>query len=343
MRLMEILLILAFACAAVFSFEARSADAGKGETRPQTNCSEAALQFGVMIQDLIRGDDLAGLMRLVPGELYVGPRQAYAKGKTFDELFSESWMQEVLEDKPCHKVGWRGYSIGPGSIWYDKAEGEGFQVITINGAIEETPPYTPSSANWEHGSRTLGPQCFSQIWLSGDNYEDYDRYVSLASGEDWSWATPGEYFGKEFPFPEPPAAFERGNLTRSFSACSFETLSLGDETPLYQSVGSEFTEVCRKVENRGGDCGGGAFYEKLAPLQRAHCQSLAPNIEATCVSAFILRLSQKDCGICRIGSMGPSTTYAAYGLFEYAEGDKYIVPLVNFRNRNTAINFAKTQ
>ena len=63
-----------------------------------------------------------GLFDLVDGELRYGPRRAYALSRKFDEIFDENFVDAVLKDPPsCSPVGWRGFMLGRGEIWFNKS------------------------------------------------------------------------------------------------------------------------------------------------------------------------------------------------------------------------------
>ena len=66
---------------------------------------------------------LSGIFSLVQGELQNGPRKEFVANKTFKEVFDEEWILQVLgEDAPCSPIGWRGFMLGKGLIWYNKAD-----------------------------------------------------------------------------------------------------------------------------------------------------------------------------------------------------------------------------
>ena len=72
---------------------------------------------------------------MVQGELQNGPSKKYIVGKSFSELFDERWIEQVVSDSaPCSPIGWRGFMLGNGLIWYNKTE-DGWTILSINGDL----------------------------------------------------------------------------------------------------------------------------------------------------------------------------------------------------------------
>ena len=94
---------------------------------------EEAYDFGIKIQNIIKEKDLEGLFELVEGELQSGPRKSFIKDKNFDELFSEEWVTSILSSTPdCSPVGWRGFMLDSGSIWYNVGKKD-WAIISMSG------------------------------------------------------------------------------------------------------------------------------------------------------------------------------------------------------------------
>ena len=82
--------------------------------------------------------------------------------KSFEEIFDESWLDKVLSNEPdCSPVGWRGFMLGSGSIWYNKLE-QGWRVFSINGGVQEETK--SSSIGWRIDALMLN---FSRWFLKG--------------------------------------------------------------------------------------------------------------------------------------------------------------------------------
>lgn len=82
--------------------------------------ARAAYTFGLEIQTIIKEKNIAALFSFIKGELLNGPNKAYSLDKPFDQIFPETWQLEILKEKPpCTPVGWRGFMLGNGFLWYD--------------------------------------------------------------------------------------------------------------------------------------------------------------------------------------------------------------------------------
>jgi uncharacterized protein YecT (DUF1311 family) len=98
---------------------------------------EVAFNFGKEVKKLIKENNLEGLFDLVEGELTNGPRKQFIKGKKFSDIFSNDWRNDLLtSDTPCSPLGWRGFMLAGGSIWYECGK-LGCNIFTINGAGKE--------------------------------------------------------------------------------------------------------------------------------------------------------------------------------------------------------------
>ena len=112
------------------TIEARSA--GKYWSYDPTD----AYEFGLKIQQIVREGDLQAMFGLVKEEIGNGPRKSAVQGRSFSEVFSEDWRNSVLSEKPdCEPVGWRGFMLGYGNIWYrQNSETDEWEIISISGA-----------------------------------------------------------------------------------------------------------------------------------------------------------------------------------------------------------------
>ena len=127
---------------------------------------EMAYKFGLTIKRLVADRDLAGLFELVRGELSWGPRKKFIENKTFDQVFTDDWRNAILESKPpCSPVGWRGFMLGNGKIWYRFSHYG--NIYGINGAAEEE--YFPEITDpaWRVDDRIIPPECFARVGSKG--------------------------------------------------------------------------------------------------------------------------------------------------------------------------------
>ena len=100
---------------------------------------------------------------LVQGELQNGPRKEFVASKIFKEVFDEEWISQVLGDNaPCSPIGWRGFMLGNGLIWYNKTD-DVWTIFSINGAALEIPDNP--SLGWTINEKMVHPFCFNRPWM----------------------------------------------------------------------------------------------------------------------------------------------------------------------------------
>ncbi len=93
-----------------------------------------AYSYGLKIQEMVKNEDLQGIFSLVEGELINGPQKNFIKNKSFKLIFSNEWAELVLSSEPpCKPVGYRGFMLGHGMIWYNKDE-DGWKIFSMNNA-----------------------------------------------------------------------------------------------------------------------------------------------------------------------------------------------------------------
>ena len=109
----------------------------------KTPCSKdeniKAYLFGQRIIDTVRNKDLDGLFSLaIDGELMWGPRKSFVEDKEFEQIFDLDWIDKVLKQPPdCGRVGWRGWMLAYGHVWYENFNGEFKMIFMIFGKIKK--------------------------------------------------------------------------------------------------------------------------------------------------------------------------------------------------------------
>ena len=85
---------------------------------------QEAHDFGRKIQTLIAKKDIQGIYKnVLIDELQNGPRRDFIKNKSFDEIFPKEWVNKVINTEiDCDSIGWRGFMISQGLIWFDRME-----------------------------------------------------------------------------------------------------------------------------------------------------------------------------------------------------------------------------
>ena len=300
---------------------------------------EDAHKFGEEIKKLVGDKNLEGLFNLVDGELKTGPRKGFIKDKKFSDIFSEKWRNGVLASaSPCSPVGWRGFMLDQGSIWYNKdKERDKWHVFSILGTNKEEPAENKMPVGWKINGKILPPQCFSTLWMSGDNYEDFADKFAIRDYEHFS-KNPGLYFGKEIPkFDSIVSSWDSEiYLATSLKKCFGGILRFGgvknigfpeiqiDKKSVKTKICSS-TEVCTHFE-----------YTILEEIASDECQTLAPHVEAKCLGSYLISIGDYSGG-----TMGWDMSHNIYGLFALNNNQKYVIPLKNFDKKNDAINYVK--
>ena len=117
---------------------------------------DEAYLMGKEIQKLIADKDLKGLASLMP-EYGYPHRVEYLFSRSFDEHFPQDWIDRVMEEPECRPIGWRGFVLGSGQIWYDKNTKTDAWHISIN-YFNRLPSLFPKG--WVYNGKTLHPLCF---------------------------------------------------------------------------------------------------------------------------------------------------------------------------------------
>lgn len=316
---------------------------------------EDAYAFGREIQKLVEERDLSGLFSLVQGELKNGPRKKAIKGKNFSEFFSNDWRTAVLsENAPCAPMGFNGFMLGGGRVWYNRLQGK-WAVVSLNGAIEESVRDLELPLGWPSRDGMIPPQCFVKEWLSSDNFEEFEDRFNIPkesckkSGSRTSCdsddfrSNPGLYLGKEIPTLDAIDPGWPGTagivLAAPLDLCLKGSVVGGRiEAPKEISISSkaERGTVSSKVCSSELACTDYA-YSIMANVPLKTCQKLAPNLNGRCEQSFLVSI-----GYNHGGSMGWVYGYNIYGLFALKDDRRFIVPLKVFDKKNDALNYLDT-
>ena len=95
---------------------------------------QEAHDFGRKIQNLIAKKDIQGIYKnVLIDELQNGPRREFIKNKSFDEIFPKEWVNNVITAEiDCDSIGWRGFMISHGLIWFNRMESGKWTIKSIN-------------------------------------------------------------------------------------------------------------------------------------------------------------------------------------------------------------------
>ena len=296
---------------------------------------EDAYKFGNIIKQIVADRDLDGLFDLVKGDLQYGPRKRFIESRTFSQVFTEEWRSAVLaSEAPCQPVGWRGFTLANGLVWFnvDGRHPDTWQIIAMNDVAKEDYLYEPNDPAWHVDGRTVPPQCFVKILMSAENFRVYEETFGIADTENFRRNT-GQYFGREINRIDPiDSSWGNGKvpLATLLDVCiSTAVVPLGNSYPPpiggTDNVSSEscYKEACVAYA-----------YRLLAPVSQSECQNLAPHLSGRCESAYLVRVGDYSGG-----SIGWDYGFNIYGLFRLGDGRKAFIPLINFYNENNARNF----
>lgn len=291
----------------------------KSDNCPKCNL-EQGYNFGLKIQNAIRSRDLQLLFSFINGELQFGHlRKKYIKNKKFNEVFSEDWRKAVLDTMPsCEPLGYRGFLLGNGSIWYDyNSDNQVWHIITINGAINGELP-NKKSGKWRIDDQILGTKCFVYEWGSGENFEEFAKKYNLKRDQKHNdLNNVGLYFGIKIPL-EDSFDFNHNNLslTTDIEDCTVKKLTKEGTYP--------YNYYCNACENDS--------YRIVDNIPQRFCKQLAPHIYDQCKSMKLISIHQKG-GSMRFENIG------IYGHFKLKDNKSVILPLKYFNSINDAKNF----
>jgi hypothetical protein len=298
-----------------------------------------AFDVGETIKKIIDEKDLAGLFEHVDGELTSGPRKNFIAGKNFSEIFSDEWRKSLLEsESPCSPVGWRGFMLDSGSVWYNKdKEKDKWHIFGILGAKKEDLNHKNIPVTLEYEGKVIPPHCLSTPWMSGDNYEDFADKFKIKNYDHFS-KNPGLYFDNEISDYEPIMASWGSEiyLATSLNKCFKGELRFGG----IENIGSpeikiENKEVETEICETENICQKFS-YSILAKLSLDKCLSLSTHVKGNCTKAYLVSIGDYSGG-----TMGWDMSYNIYGYFSLSNEQKYILPLKNFYKKNDAINYIK--
>ncbi len=307
------LLLCNFAFAEYYTKEDQEyiANMKKAEVAKQT--VEEAYKFGLGIQKAVEDKDMKKLLSYVGDKLDL----SYFQNKSFDEVFTEEFRTRILSDETGgQRVGWRGWMLGDGAVWYDGYR-DSFSITAFNFTKATSSEETPAA--WKIDNKYLTPNCFVYMWMSGDNYEEFfDTYIENVPN---TWNDPrfhdfyiniGTYLNKEVPLNHTIKTGWPGNpemsLTKQLEGC------LSDKPETYIKRTTKY--------------GGGEFVEKYEVIKSFDLKigkELAPHINKNFESIKQVTLTQ-DGG----GSIGAQRHSTIYGVLEL-NGEKVILPLKNLK------------
>ena len=82
------------------------------------------------------------------------------KNKSFDEIFPKKWVKKIINTEiDCDSIGWRGFMISNGLIWFDRMESGKWTIKSINGVNQEDFD-NKDLIGWKTNKGIIPPSCF---------------------------------------------------------------------------------------------------------------------------------------------------------------------------------------
>tara|TARA_B100000212_G_C27377713_1_gene535452 strand:- start:1946 stop:3013 length:1068 start_codon:yes stop_codon:yes gene_type:complete len=307
---------------------------------------QEAYDFGRKIQTLLAKKDLKGIYKIVLiDELKNGPRKAYFRSKSFDQIFPKEWVSKITSSKiPCNSLGWRGFQLADGLIWYDLTPSGKWSIQSINGVNQEN--FEDNNiVGWRTKKGLISPTCFptfghfenTKINLYSEKFKIKDKIKFKTS--------PGKYIGKTIPINyqiEHPTHIRGNNnyvysLTTNLNDCFKWSLQNGfgkKKSEKYELVAfNNFIYLKNRYEKNKKYDHYKPHYKILKKIDLKTCNKLAKQLTNKCKEAYLISIGYQSGGT--IGWLGG---YYIFGLIE-EKNNEYIVPLKFFNLKNLALNF----
>ena len=305
---------------------------------------QEAHDFGRKIQTLLAKKDIEGIYRnVLIDELQNGPRREFIEKKNFDQIFPKEWVNKVIKSEiDCDSVGWRGFMISHGLIWFDRMESGKWSIKSINGVNQENFD-NKNLIGWETNKGIIPPTCFPTF----GNFEKpkvdlFTEEFGIKNKRKFEYS-PGEYIGKTIPLGyEIKSKISKNNVytvSTNLNECFKWNSENGfvknekrkDELVLVENI------IYQKnnIKNRENHDRYKSHYEVLKRVDLSKCNKLAKQL-SQCNDSYLIRIGYHSGGT--IGWFGK---YYIFGIFKGNDNNQYLVPLKIFSNRNYALNEIK--
>ena len=305
---------------------------------------QEAHDFGRKIQTLLAKKDIEGIYRnVLIDELQNGPRREFIENKSFDQIFPKEWVNKVIKSEiDCDSVGWRGFMISQGLIWFDRMESGKWSIKSINGVNQENFD-NKNLIGWETNKGIIPPTCFPTF----GNFEKpkvdlFTEEFRIKNKRKFEYS-PGEYIGKTIPLGyEIKSKISKNNvytvstnLTECFKWNSENGFVKKKERMNELVLVENIIYQKNNIKNRENHDRYKSHYEVLKRVDLSKCNKLAKQL-SQCNDSYLIRIGYHSGGT--IGWLGK---YYIFGIFKGNDNNQYLVPLKIFSNRNYALNEIK--
>ena len=302
---------------------------------------QEAHDFGRMIQALIAKKDIRGIYKnVLIEELENGPRREFIKNKSFDEIFPKKWVKKVINTEiDCDSIGWRGFMISNGLIWFDRMESGKWTIKSINGVNQEQFD-NKNLIGWETNKGIIPPTCFPTFgYFEKPKVDLFTEEFRIKNKTNFEY-NPGEHIGKTIPLGyKIKSKISKNNVytvTTNLNECFKWNSENGfvknerrkDELVLVENI------IYQKnnIKGRENHDRYKSHYEVLKKVDLSKCNQLAKQL-SQCNDSYLIRIGYHSGGT--IGWLGK---YYIFGIFEDQNNREFLVPLKMFNNKNLALN-----
>ena len=307
---------------------------------------QEAHDFGRKIQALIAKKDINGIYEnVLIGELQNGPRRKFIRNKSFEQIFPKDWVKEVSNSEvPCDSLGWRGFMIANGLIWFDKNEKYGWSIISINGVNQEHFK-DEQLIEWKTNKGIIPPSCFPTFgYFEKPKVDLFTEEFGIKNKRKFK-NSPGKYIGKTIPLSYKIRSKISIDNVYSVATNLDECFKWDSENGFVKKKERKNDLVAVKniiyqknnLKNGENHNQFKSHYQVLAKLDLSTCNQIANQL-SSCKESYLIKI-----GYHSGGSIGWLGGYYIFGIFEAKDKAKFIVPLKVFTTENYALNFLDYQ
>ena len=307
---------------------------------------QEAHDFGREIQTLIVKKDIQGIYKnVLIDELQNGPRREFIKNKSFDQIFPKEWVTKVINTEiDCDSIGWRGFMISHGLIWFDRMENGKWTIKSINGVNQEKFD-NKNVIGWETNKGIIPPTCFPTFgYFEKPKVDLFTEEFRIKNKREFEYSS-GKYIGKTIPLSykikskisKDNVYSVATNLDECFKWNSENGFSKKKERKNDLVIVENIIYQKSYIKGRENHDRYKSHYEVLKKVDSSKCDQIANQL-SRCQESYLIRI-----GYHSGGSIGWLGRYYIFGIFEAKDKAKFIVPLKVFGTENLALNFLDHQ
>ena len=307
---------------------------------------QEAHDFGRMIQALIAKKDIRGIYKnVLIEELENGPRREFIKNKSFDEIFPKAWVNKVITTEiDCDSIGWRGFMIPNGLIWFDRMGSGKWTINSINGVNQEDFD-NKDLIGWKTNKGIIPPSCFPTFgYFEKPKVDLFTEEFRIKNKRKFEYS-PGKYIGKTIPLHHKIKSKISNDNVYSVATNLDECFKWDSENGFVKKkernsdlvVVKNIIYQRKNFKNQETHNHFKSHYQVLSKLDLSTCNQIAKQL-SRCQESYLIRI-----GYHSGGSIGWLGRYYIFGIFEAKDKAKFIVPLKVFTTENYALNFLDYQ